>query len=135
MTVKAYIKRQSDDGIQTLGILFFETIGGTKTFATLELPWKDNQRSISCIPKGNYQVKTTYSNKYKKDMWQIMDVPNRSGVRIHGGNYYFQIEGCILLGLSREDINNDGKLDMINSQKAIALAKHYLGKEFELEIL
>lgn len=132
---KAYLKRQTDDGTQTLGIFFFETIDGTKTLGSLELPWKDNKQSISCIPKGTYKVTTTYSSKYKKDMWLINDVPNREGVRIHGGNYYFQIEGCILLGLSREDINNDGKLDVVNSQKAISLAKYYLGKEFELEIL
>lgn len=132
---KAFLNRQEDDGVQTLGIFFFDTDEGTKTLASLELPWKENQNSISCIPKGIYKVTTTYSQKYKKDMWQVMDVPNRSGVRIHGGNYYTDIEGCILLGLSRQDINGDGKLDVTNSRKALTIAQDYLGKEFELEIL
>jgi hypothetical protein len=32
------------------------------------------------------------------------------------------------------DIDKDGTLDVVESKKAIKLAKYYLGEEFELEI-
>jgi hypothetical protein len=62
-------------------------------------------------------------------------VPNRSGVRIHSANYSRQLQGCIALGCSIDDIDEDGTLDIRNSRKAIKLAEKYLGKEFKLEII
>ena len=38
----------------TIGRLF---INGELFCDTLENPWKDNQRNISCIPKGEYNVR------------------------------------------------------------------------------
>ncbi|RXM52933.1 hypothetical protein BOQ64_00520 [Chryseobacterium sp. CH25] len=64
---------------------------------TLELPWKDNLNNISCIPIGTYKGILRYD---KKDGWRIQldNVPNRTGVQIHMGNYTTQIEGCVLVG-------------------------------------
>lgn len=66
---------------------------------TLELPWKDNLNNISCIPLGTYNGILRYD---KTDEWRIQleNVPNRTGVQIHMGNYTTQIEGCILVGTS-----------------------------------
>jgi len=132
---KAYLKRQNDNSVATTGILFFETEEGTKTLGSLELPWRDNKVGISCIPKGTYKVITTLSNKYKKDMWEVLDVIDRSGIRIHSVNYSRELQGCIALGLERLDIDGDGTMDIANSRRAIKLARYYLGEEFELEIL
>lgn len=133
--MKAYLKRQNDNGVATTGIFFFGTEEGTKTLGSLELSWKENQRSISCIPKGTYKVITTFSNRFKKSMWLLLDVPGRDGIRIHAANFSRQLEGCIALGMETVDIDSDGTLDVANSRKAIALARYYLGEEFELEIL
>lgn len=133
--MKAYLRRQNDNGIATTGVLFFETEEGVKTFGSLELPWKDNERSVSCIPKGTYEVITTYSNRFKKDMWLLKDVEGRSGIRIHSANYSRQLQGCIALGSSVVDMDGDNTLDITDSKKAIRLAKLHLGKEFTLEIL
>lgn len=32
---------------------------------TIELPWKQNQRSISCIPEGKYEILPRFSKKFK----------------------------------------------------------------------
>ena len=32
---------------------------------TIELPWKRNERGISCIPEGKYYIRKRYSAKYK----------------------------------------------------------------------
>lgn len=64
---------------------------------TLELPWKDNLNNMSCIPPGTYNGIMRYD---KTDGWRIQleNVPNRTGVQIHMGNYTSQIQGCVLVG-------------------------------------
>ena len=53
---------------------------------TLELPWRENQRSISCIPSGEYKVVIRQSPKYGSVYW-VTKVPNRSWILIHAGNW------------------------------------------------
>lgn len=65
---------------------------------TLERPDLSNKPNISCIPKGMYEVKLTYSSKFKRKLPLVMDVPGRSGIRFHKGNYVRDTEGCILIG-------------------------------------
>tara|TARA_Y100000593_G_scaffold42595_1_gene81514 strand:- start:199 stop:663 length:465 start_codon:yes stop_codon:yes gene_type:complete len=70
---------------------------------TLELPWKDNEKRISCIPKGVYEVKKrhTEESKYKYEHLHILDVENRELILLHIGNYPKNSKGCILLGNTR----------------------------------
>lgn len=93
------------------------------TFVTVELPWLDNQRSISCIPEGSYPlVKNTNPDHIKKfgEHFDIFDVPNRAGIKIHCGNYYTQIRGCILPGKQLVDINGDKVPDVNYSREVLA---------------
>lgn len=108
---------------------------------TGELPWKDNAPNVSCIPEGKYVVNWTFSPSFKKHTYQIMNVPFRSGIRIHSGNYcgdtskgyHSHVYGCVLLG------NNIGIMD---KQKAVLLSRPAVStfeilmdrKSFELEI-
>ena len=72
---------------------------------TIELPWRDNKRNISCIPTGEYQVVPYTSRKFGR-VFHVLDVPNRSGILIHSGNvagdknkgYKTHSYGCILPG-------------------------------------
>jgi hypothetical protein len=74
-------------------------------YYTAELPWKDNHAELSCIPPGSY---TTQWTQHPKHGWcfQVMNVPNRSDILIHVGNYAgdttlglrSDFEGCIGLG-------------------------------------
>lgn len=125
----AILTRTNDNGAQAVGTL---SCNG-KTFYTLERPWKDNKTGISCIPTGIYKVKWTYSPRFLRNMYQVMDVPNRTGIRIHSGNHFFQIEGCILLGDSYADVNKDGVIDVLNSKKTIKIFEDMmLGADFPL---
>ena len=126
------LERFSDNNIEALGDLSFNSF----TCQTLERPWKNNQKNISCIPIGTYQVKYTFSSKFLKYTYEVLNVPNRSGIRIHSGNYFFDIEGCILLGDSYSDINKDGQKDVLNSRVTIKKFEDLMQKRpFTLKIV
>ena len=55
----------------------------------------------SAIPRGRYRVTLSYSNRFKRVMPEVHDVPGFSGVRIHGGNDEVDTLGCPLLGRIR----------------------------------
>ena len=55
-------------------------------------------------------------------------------IRIHVGNFYDQIEGCVLVGTDLKDLNGDGRLDVVNSKKALAHLKSTIGSPFTLHI-
>jgi hypothetical protein len=134
--MKAILERLSDNGRQTVGKLEGFNDAGELIFEcdTLELAWKDNKQGVSCIPAGTYEVKTTFSNKYSRNMYQVMDVAGRGGIRIHSGNYRTDIEGCILVGCGYSDINHDGDADILLSVSTLNKMKGAMGKEFQLII-
>lgn len=92
---------------------------------TLELPWKDNENRISCIPPGpTAETPATYalrrrdpeeSGTFDYTHYLVEGVPGRSYILIHAGNLYTQILGCILVGDTFVDINEDGHPDVANS--------------------
>ena len=52
----------------------------------------------TAIPTGTYTLVLSYSNRFKKVMPEILNVPNFSGIRIHCGNSSKDTEGCLLVG-------------------------------------
>jgi hypothetical protein len=89
----------------------------------LELPWKDNARSVSCIPEDEYLV--TYSDPVLQDdpntevdesggriprpyaHYIIHNVPNRSGILAHAGTDVTHSLGCQIVGSRFVDYNTD----------------------------
>ncbi|MEI6580793.1 MAG: DUF5675 family protein [bacterium] len=123
------ITRQPTQTRETLGTLVANNGGATLTCKTLELPDKNNIADISCIPKGTYQVKWTFSPRLLKFTYEIQNVPKRSGIRFHSANYYFQLNGCIALGSGFADINGDGTLDVVNSRATIDSFNRFMNKQ------
>lgn len=125
------ITRQAPDSKETTGIL---SVNGFSC-KTLELPDKNNEPNISCIPKGTYLCKYTFSPRMQKFTYEIQNVPNRSGIRIHVANYFTDLLGCIALGNSLVDLNHDGELDVANSTITINSFETLMGrKDFNLKI-
>ena len=99
------LKRFRQDAVCTIGVM---TIGEGLPLYTLE----DVVREVSgkpveswkvfgktAIPRGRYRVTITPSQRFKRDMPLLNDVPGFAGVRIHPGNTAADTEGCILVGL------------------------------------
>lgn len=62
---------------------------------TIELPWKDNQPRISCIPEGTYPLTKRYSPKFKQHLL-VQGVEGRDVILIHPANDALkQLKGCI----------------------------------------
>ena len=52
------------------------TFNGHFVCFTLELPWKENKKNISCIPEGKYELKARYSPKLQNHL-EVIDVYER----------------------------------------------------------
>lgn len=137
MKLRVEIERYEYEERQTLGELYvLNPISREIIFQckTLELPWKDNQRRISCIPEGNYQAIKHRSPKFGDTFW-IQNVPNRSEILIHAGNYYRDTLGCILPGEEFKDVNKDGIRDVTNSKKTMQKLLELLPERVNIAII
>lgn len=108
--------------------------GPVATVKTLELPWKDNRQSISCIPEGVYLVKKRWSDRHR-DHFHILDVPGREWILIHIANFTRELQGCIAPGMSHADIDQDGIMDVVSSRKAMGVIHRFGGDGFTLKIM
>src|SRR5690606_5922699 len=62
---------------------------------SIELPWKENKRSISCIPEGRYELVPRFSNQFNHHLL-LKRVEKRSLILIHPANDALkELEGCI----------------------------------------
>ena len=62
---------------------------------TIELPWINNTRNISCIPEGKYKIIPRFSKKFKHHLI-LKNVANRSFILFHPANDALkELQGCI----------------------------------------
>ena len=97
----------------TIGKLY---LNGEQMCDTLENPYLDNQKNISCIPAGEYKVRIRVARESAtRDYLHLLvqDVPNRDWILFHRGNTSKDTSGCILVGNGREqDAVNNSRLAM-----------------------
>ena len=81
-----------------------KAVTGTLTFRLLDreetttVPSLENADYL--IPEGTYPVERTWSPKFKKFLPELIDVPDRFGIRIHRGTIPEHSRGCILLDMN-----------------------------------
>ena len=56
----------------------------------------------TAIPYGTYEIKWTYSPRFKKYTPQLMNVPSFDGIRVHARSTPADTAGCILLGENKQ---------------------------------
>lgn len=127
-------KETSDQG--TFGVFSGEGI----QFHSAELPWRNNESRVSCIPSGRY-ICRPYSSPKFPNVYEVTGVPGRSAILIHSGNHAgdtakglrSDVLGCILIGLGRGEVS--GQKAVTSSRAAMDKLRATVGKEsFELVI-
>jgi hypothetical protein len=58
------------------------------------------------IPEGLYKIIVSYSNRFKRDMPLLLDVPGFNGIRCHSGNSEENSSGCILIAYNHDSNNH-----------------------------
>lgn len=91
------LQRLKSPSDRTNGIL---TLPDGTEIKTLELPWKDNEVSVSCIPAGHYKFMRDTHGRFQ--WFRVLDVPGRTHIEFHEGTKPSHSEGCILM--SNEDL-------------------------------
>lgn len=82
----------------------------------------------TAIPVGRYSVVLSYSNKFKKTLPLLKDVPGFGGIRIHSGNTAEDSLGCIIVG------ENKIKGGVINSRQTMEKLMYRLRNEKNITI-
>lgn len=87
---------------------------------TLELPWLNNARNISCVPEGVYPYEVRHSSRWKREVIWLYHVENRSAIQIHVGNTLNDTKGCLLVGTQKgRDSVGNSRVALENLIKAI----------------
>lgn len=78
-----------------------DTDRGLKQSMTIEEIKQIKIKNQTAIPTGRYQVIWSYSNRFKKCLPLLLNVPGYEGIRIHSGNTEADTSGCPLLGQNK----------------------------------
>ena len=119
--MKLKLSRIATNGLATFGRI--ENEEHEQLCVTLEHPWQDNKRMISCIPTGDYWAFRRQSPKRGYELFELASVPGRSNIQIHIGNTVADTDGCILVG------TNYGKIDGVSGVVSSRLAFGHLMKK------
>lgn len=104
---------------------------GSTLCYTIELPWKDNDPQISCIPEGTY-IFLKYESPTKGQVWMAQNVPGRSDIELHNANFAYQLRGC--LGVGSEIGQIGGVNAVLNSVSTLEELRGILPESFPLTI-
>ena len=112
---RKYLKEKYTIGnLYINGVFFSNTLEDTVRDLNKDGIFNCGELKISghtAIPYGEYEIKITYSPKFKRELPLLLDVPHFDGIRIHRGNTEKDSSGCVLLG------ENKQKGKVINSTK------------------
>ena len=83
------------------GVYFCKTLEDTNRDLNKNGKFDNNEKKVygeTCIPYGKYKVILSYSPKFKRELPEILEVPDFQGIRIHRGNKISDTLGCVLCG-------------------------------------
>ena len=109
-----HLKRIESNSFGTFGVLIDRRpVLGIPFALTVEPPWRDNKKYVSCIPSGSYMCRSVDSPRFGHT-WEVTEVSGRTHILFHKGNrgapssestsqinnrrYSADTQGCILVG-------------------------------------
>ena len=99
--MKIIVKRLHRTENSTIGELSID--GKFECYTLEDVERKEKIKSETAIPIGTYKVEITLSNRFKRLLPILLNVPSFEGIRIHSGNNNHDTEGCILVGTTRSE--------------------------------
>jgi hypothetical protein len=94
--MKLKLVRGKATAISVEGRLYVDDV--FECFTVEDRPRDKKIYGVTGIPTGVYKVIVTMSNRFKKRLPEVLDVPGFKGIRIHAGNSSKDTEGCIIVG-------------------------------------
>lgn len=106
-----------------------------------ELPWRDNEPGVSCIPSGTYECVWALSPT-KGLVYHVIRVPGRLDIEIHPANFCgdrvlgmrCDLQGCIALGTSVGPMNGQRAL-LCSRQAFVQFYRDMDSNTFDLTII
>ena len=95
------VMREPSKNDTTLGSLFIDDHWQCHTLEDVIRPAGEKVRNKTAIPPGRYKLILSMSNRFKKIMPEVLNVPMFTGIRIHSGNTAKDTAGCLLVGQTR----------------------------------
>lgn len=134
--VSLQLTRHRQTAVATFGtlVVFNEQHQIILICRTLEKPWLNNIKSLSCVPNGKYYATKEIHPKFGPTV-RIHKVIDRTGILIHRGNFYWNTSGCVLVGTHLVDLNFDKEQDVANSRAAMQDLYDSLSNTFTIEFL
>jgi hypothetical protein len=93
------LKRFWFTNLSTIGCLYIDDV--FELYTLEDVVREEKIYGETTIPEGRYQVRISYSQRFKRVLPELLEVPNFTGIRIHTGNFPKDTEGCILVGRER----------------------------------
>ena len=95
------VMREPSINDTTLGSLFIDDHWQCHILEDVIRPAGEKVHSKTAIPPGCYRLILSMSNRFKKIMPEVLNVPMFTGIRIHSGNTAKDTAGCLLVGQTR----------------------------------
>lgn len=147
--MEVVLTRQPSTAHGTFGVV--QVTDAVRAWSSLELGWHGNRPQHSCIPVGTYRCGLAETGKWspREDgkLYQVLDVPGRSLIKIHAATfagdeeqgYYAELLGCIALGTRAGTLTPEGytrpQACLLESRKALREFMDLLaGRDFMLRI-
>lgn len=104
--MKIVVKRSTFNGTNTIGRMYIDGKFFAHTLEDVYRELKSENDKIygkTAIPYGTYEVIVSFSNRFQKDLPELLKVPFFIKIRLHGGNTDKDTEGCILVGANTDE--------------------------------
>lgn len=103
--VREPVQRPSGAEAYTPGVMYLDNVRFCVTCEDEDRHLEDGKTpkvyGLTAIPRGLYRMIVDFSNRFKKPLPHVLDVPGFEGIRVHGGNRAEDSSGCLLVGKVR----------------------------------
>lgn len=130
--MKILVKRIALEEEYTIGKMYINGAFFCHTLEDKVRPFGEKVWGETAIPSGTYKFIINWSNRFKRKLPLLLDVPMFEGIRIHGGNTAVDTHGCLLLGVNTvKGMITQSKFTLYQFMQILEWSKL---TEFEIEI-